>query len=62
MTSKEIKHCGIFICDNYTDEFLLRASGAFVSSLCFSVFRPATLPFAPHADGILIVSGSGVWI
>lgn len=42
--------------------FFLEQVGAFVSFLCFSVFRPAALPFAPHADGILIVFGSGVWI
>lgn len=35
--------------------FFLEQVRAFVSSLCLSVFRPATLPFTLHADGVQIV-------
>lgn len=40
--------------------FFLEQVGAFVFSLCYSVFRPATLPSTPYADGILTVFGSDV--
>lgn len=34
----------LFICDNYTDEFLLRASRGLCSLSLRSVLRPASLP------------------
>lgn len=52
----------LFICDNYTDEFLLTGSrGLCIFSVLFSV-QTCTTPLHPYADGILIVSESGGWV